>query len=92
MARRSAALTVLSLSAFALLAAGGCYSDYSESAAADIRWDPSPNMDTLYQRPVDVENSLAVMSDTNWRMFNQDLGRVFLLDRPSMLTLEPMPH
>ena len=83
MARRSAAVTVLSLSTLALLAAGGCGS---------LRWNPSPGVDTLYQRPDDIDNTLAVVWDTNWRMFNQDLGRVLLFDRPSMLTLEPMPH
>lgn len=92
MARRTAALTVFSLSTLAMLAAGGCYADYSEAAAAGIRLNPSPNMDTLYQRPVDIDNNVALVTDTNWRMFNQDLGRVFMFDRPSILAPEPMPH
>lgn len=92
MARSPAAVTVSSLVVVALLAAGGCASDYSESAAASIRRNPSPNMDTLYQRPVDIDNALAVMWDTNWRMFNEDLGRAMYLDKPSMMTPEPMPR
>ncbi len=59
---------------------------------ADLRANLSPEVDTLYQRPVDVENALAITGDTNWRMFNQDLGRAFYTDRPSRLTREPIPR
>lgn len=92
MLSRSTARVASSALFAALALAGGCSSDYSMEAASDIRDDPSPDMDTLYQRPVDVDNTLAVVTDTNWRMFNQDMGRFWLLDRPSILTIEPMPH
>ncbi len=55
----------------------------------EVRADPSPNIDTLYQRPEDVDNAMTVTLDENGRMFWQDLGRVWLLDRPSRLTREP---
>lgn len=82
----------------ALLAAGGmlsgCYAGGGSATGIDaqIRADPTPEMQTLYQRQVDVENSLAIWSDENWRMFNQDLGRAFYTDRPSRLTREAIPH
>ncbi|MGP1310370.1 MAG: hypothetical protein ACTS27_09255 [Phycisphaerales bacterium] len=69
--------SVLTLAALATL--GGC---------ADI----SPEVDTLSQRPADVNNRIAITNDTNLRMLNQDLGRLFLLDRPSRLTPGPVPY
>lgn len=57
-----------------------------------VRADPSPNIDTLYQRPADVENAMTVTFDENGRMFWQDLGRVFMTDHPSRLTRETIPR
>lgn len=77
----------------AALAMGGCsYNSVSEEEASAIRADPTPELDTLYQREVDIDNTLAVTFDENLRMMNQDLGKVFLLDRPSRLTSMPMPR
>lgn len=72
----------------ASLALGGCASsqDYSHQAAAEIRANATPELDTLYQRPVDIDNAIALTFDENGRMFNQDLGRFWLLDRPSRLS------
>lgn len=77
----------------ALLAAclAGCGTN-PFSRDAMIRFNPTPELDTLYQRPVDVANAWAIMDDENWRMFNQDLGRAWYTDRPSRLTREPIPH
>ena len=78
----------LSVSAAAsLLIAGGCQS----SKARDIRMNPTPELDTLAQREVDVDNALTVTFDENIRMFKQDLGRAFYTDRPSRLTRETIP-
>jgi hypothetical protein len=57
-----------------------------------IRYNPTPELDTLYQRPVDVANALTIMSNENGRMFWQDMGRFWYTDRPSRLTREPIPH
>ena len=75
-----------------ILAAGlvGCSGSLGRDAS--LRADPTPELDTLYQRPVDVDNSMAIMSDENWRMFTEDLGRAFYTDRPSRLTREPVPR
>lgn len=83
--RVSLALTVSA--AAVLLVAGGCQS----SKARDIRMNPSPEVDTLYQRDADIDNALTVTFDENLRMFKQDLGRAFYTDRPSRLTRETIP-
>ena len=74
--------------------AGGCGAGgrtMSHREASRIRANPTPELITLYQRPVDVRNQLAVMQNENHRMFVQDLGRAFYTDRPSRLTREPIP-
>ncbi len=60
-----------------------------DSQLNEVRSDPSPNIDTLHQRPVDVDNAMVVTADENGRMFWEDLGRVWLTDRPSRLSREP---
>lgn len=62
------------------------------SRDALIRANLTPELDTLAQRPVDIENALTIMSDENLRMFNNDLGRVFYTDRPSRLSPYPIPR
>lgn len=59
---------------------------------ARISRNPTPELVTLYQRPVDVQNALTVTFDENARMITQDLGRFFYTNRPSRLTREPMPR
>ncbi len=77
----------LGFAGLAMLAAGGCASsDYSYDAAAEIRADATPELDTLYQRRVDMDNTIAVTMDENGRMFNEDMGRFWLLDHPSRLS------
>jgi hypothetical protein len=88
MTRRTAVgITVL---AGGLLVAGGCTSPIDRNAR--VRYDLSPELDTLHQRSDDVANSLALMSDENWRMFWEDMGRFWYVDRPSRLTFEPLPR
>jgi ABC-type oligopeptide transport system substrate-binding subunit len=76
------------LASSASLTLVGCASneDYSTLAAAEIRDNATPELDTLYQRRVDMDNAIAVTNDENGRMFNQDMGRFWLLDRPSRLS------
>lgn len=67
------------LSAGALITLGGC---------SDI----TPELDTLSQRPADVNNRIAITNDTNLRQLNQDLGRAFFFDRPMRTTPGPVPY
>lgn len=89
MARRSASLVAATL----LAACGfisGCGTGDAQLDA--VRADPTPELDTLYQRPVEVDNKLTVAADENLRMFWQDLGRAMYVNRPSRLTPETIPQ
>lgn len=66
---------------------GGCSS--GDPNYSDVRWNISPDMMTLTDRPVDVDRKLGYTFDTNYRMFWGDLQRAALLDRPSHLAREP---
>jgi hypothetical protein len=57
-----------------------------------IRNNLTPELDTMHQRPDDIDNAIAITFDENGRMLNEDLGRLFLLNRPSRLTPEPTPR
>lgn len=82
---RSAAAIVLTS---AVLVLTGCETSRYQA----VKDDATPNLDTLYQRPQDIDNALVVQMDENGRMFWQDLGRAFYVDRPSRLTREPVPQ
>ena len=86
--RTSAAFRVLGVAAAAACVLAGCSSG---SQYEQVKSDPTPNLDTLLQRPEDVDNSMVVTFDENGRMFWQDMGRLWLTDRPSRLTREPIP-
>ncbi len=72
------------------IALTGCASTSPD--AMSVRLEPSPELSTLYERPSDVYNNLALMVDENERMFWEDLGRALYWDRPSRLTPEPLPR
>ena len=67
---------------------GGCMFT-GNSQLNEVREDPSPNVDTLSKRGVDIDNATVVTFDENGRMFWEDLGRLMLFDRPSRLNREP---
>lgn len=78
-----------------LLGLAGCSSFDSRPSyqeAANIRWDPTPELDNLSMRRVDMDNRAALIMDTNLRMFNEDVDRALLLDRPSRLTPYATPR
>ena len=79
-------LTAAAVSLAALAALTGCES----SRYQQVKDDATPNLDTLTQRPEDIDNAMVVTFDENGRMFWSDLGRAFLTDRPSRLTREPV--
>ncbi len=83
--------SLLAVSAFAFGACvGGCSG--SSASYSGIKSNLTPELDTLWQRPTDVDNDLVLMDDENWRMFREDLGRAFYTDRPSRLSPEPNPR
>lgn len=82
---------VMGVLAAGVLGMGACSLDVFSRHAA-IRNSPTPELETLHQRSVDISNAWTIMDDENWRMFTQDLGRFWYTDRPSRLTREPIPH
>ncbi len=88
-ARRSVVCVVLALSAgAATLGIGGCSSS-GNAKLGSIRGNPTPELDTTSQRRDDIDNKLTVTNDTNWRLFNEELGRLLLLENPSRMTAQP---
>ena len=67
---------------------GGCKS----STSASINHDPTPALDTLSQTDFEVENALVLQRETNFRMIWEDLGRIWMTDRPSRLSPKPIPY
>lgn len=88
---KTAARRTLCLTAAAALSglAVGCSSN---SQYDQIRADLTPELETLHERQADMDNSWTIMMDENGRMFVQDLGRAFYVNRPSRLSPEPMPR
>jgi hypothetical protein len=84
-------LPALAVAAMTVTPLIGCESA-AERRHARIRRNLTPELDTLHQRDVDQENAIALTFDENGRMFNEDWGRFWMLDHPSRLTPEPVPH
>jgi hypothetical protein len=90
--RPSARTSALLLAAIAGASLVGCGTGGAPHNHHRIQGNLTPEVDTLYQRRVDMDNRIALTNDENLRQFNQDLGRFWLLDRPSRLTREPTPR
>lgn len=90
---RSISPAAVVLSLVGICALSGCSSSNKlDAKAKELRGNPSPEVTTLYQRQSDVDNALTVTFDENLRMAKEDWGRVWLTDRPSRLTPEPVPR
>lgn len=70
----------------ATLALCGCRGNGDDVSYSAITADLTPELQTLHERPVDVDRSVAVTHNHNLRLFWADLGRVFLTDNPSRLS------
>lgn len=68
----------------------GCSNSAQQEQRNEIVLNPTPELGTLQSREVDVTNTTTVVFDTNLRSFRSDVGRLFLTDRPSRLTPEPV--
>lgn len=74
------------------LIAGGCSSNTAAGRDAKVRGNLTPELLTLYQRPIDADNRITLTWDENLRMANEDFGRLWLYDRPSRLARERVPR
>ena len=81
-------LPVAAALAGGLLLLSGCRS----GTTAAIYHDPTPALDTLSQTDFEVKNALVNTRETNFRMVWEDLGRMWMLDRPSRLSPKPIPY
>lgn len=90
-ARRSVCLAGVVLSAAVLGGLSGCAGS-SDRDYRKARSNMTPELLTLYQRPVDHDTMVGITFNTNMRAAWEDLSRAMLLNRPSRLTVEPMPH
>lgn len=91
MASRSTVFcTLAAAGAMALL--GGCYSNTAAGRDAKVRNNLTPELDTLSQRPIDVDNRETLTIDENLRMANEDWNRLWLMDRPSRLARPRVPR
>jgi len=88
-ARRYALLT---LAAGVAMSGVACAGPSGEREARKLRYNLTPEMYTLDQRPADVRNTLAIVRNENTRMIRGDLSRTFYTDRQSRLTREPVPR
>jgi hypothetical protein len=89
MSKRTIAAACGLVSALALT---GCSSSGPSGRDAAVRANPTPELQTLQQRPIEVDNAMTLTFDENLRMAWQDLGRMWLTDRPSRLTRERIPR
>lgn len=70
-------------------AAGSLVGCQSKTSVHSFMANPTPELQTLVERPIDVKTQMAITDDYHWRLFNEDLGRFLLVDRPSRMS--PMP-
>jgi hypothetical protein len=82
------ALSISGLALVSMLGACGGPATPGESLA-DIRSNPSPELDGMATSDEEIANAQARTVDTNLRMLNDDWQRLWLLDKPSMLTTYP---
>jgi hypothetical protein len=83
--RKGVGLTVglVIVAAAALL--GGCSDIRSQTL-----WDPTPAEMGPVTTAAEVNNGMSHTLDTNGRLFWDDLGRFWMLDRPSHMTPYPI--
>lgn len=80
---------LIALGALAMVALGGagCQSSNPYNVSFDsIRDNPTPEMMTLSERPVDVDRHVGYTDNVNVRLMWEDIGRTWYADHPSRLS------
>lgn len=85
---RIASCALLAGLACTLLIAG-CKSDKDHYSYRAISKNLTPELQGIAERPVDIDRNMAVAENVDLRLFWGDLGRVWYMDRPSILS--PFP-
>lgn len=86
--RSRTAILAVTLASASVACLGGC----AGNSVAGLRLSPTPELLTLADTHNEAMNNVAANTDLNWRMFNEDLARTFLLQRPSRLSYAPIPR
>ncbi|MCA9285101.1 MAG: hypothetical protein KDA22_07810 [Phycisphaerales bacterium] len=68
----------------------GCESDPNPVSFNNIKSDLTPELMTMSERPSDVDRNMAVVGNINIRNMWNDLGRMWMFDRPSILSPYPV--
>ncbi|MCX5662114.1 MAG: hypothetical protein NTW19_20755 [Planctomycetota bacterium] len=76
------------LASAGLLSLGGC-SD--RITAEGVRWNMSPELQGMANTPDQRKNTQARSMDTTMRQFNDDMDMVLMINKPSHLTIYPVP-
>lgn len=92
MTRRFARNTALSALAVAALATVGCNRPYSSSTHSAFVANPTPTVAGLVNRNVDIDSQIAITNDTNFRLLQEDLLKLGLLDRPRRTSKYAIPY
>jgi len=68
----------------------GCITG-ADARHAEFLGNPTPDLDTYAETRNDMDNRAATVLDTNFRRLNDDLDRIFFMDRP-MRSRYPIPY
>ncbi|MDP7070374.1 MAG: hypothetical protein QF561_03385 [Phycisphaerales bacterium] len=87
MLRLSTTLVAATLLALAL---GGCSSNPERVSTSSIRGNLTPELRGTTETQWDIDNNMAIVGNVNLRQASDDLGRIFLMDQPSILSPYPI--
>ncbi|MSR41839.1 MAG: hypothetical protein EXS10_08075 [Phycisphaerales bacterium] len=92
MRTRTHCLTTLSLAAAALVVTTmtGCQSNPNDVSFNSVKGDLTPELFNVSESPYDVDRNVAMNFNQNLRMFWDDMGYVWMTDRPSSLSNYPI--
>lgn len=68
----------------------GCITG-ANSSHREFLANPTPDLDTYAESRAEMDNRTATTLDTNFRRFNDELDRLFFMDRP-MRGRYPIPY
>lgn len=84
------ALVSLALATGLVTSLTGCSSDPMATDFKSIKGDLSPELQSIAERDVDIDRNIATTFEQNGRMFWNDLGRAWYVDRPSIMSPFPI--
>ena len=64
----------------------------SNTSLQSFRSNPTTQLDARGETYDDVQNQIANTADTNFHGLNNDMGRLWMSDRPSRLVKGPKPY